>query len=70
VTFGKGKVTKPLPTGRQAFRLSVKVTCKELSDDKRNLLLAIRASLPLPVNEAFIFYPIKAFCFLENPSYE
>jgi hypothetical protein len=42
----KVKVTKPLPTGRQAFRLSVTVTCKELKDDKRSLLLTIRASLP------------------------
>jgi len=37
------KVTKRLPTGRQGFRLSVKITCKALRDDKRNLLLTIRA---------------------------
>ena len=43
-------VTKPLPTGRQAFRLLVTVTCKELRDDKRSLLLTIRASLPLPLD--------------------
>jgi len=50
----KVKVTKPLPTGRQAFRLLVKVTCKELRDDKRSLLLTIRASLPLPLNDPLI----------------
>jgi len=48
------RVTKPLPAGRQAFRLLVKVTCKELRDDKRSLLLTIRASLPLPVDGIFI----------------
>jgi hypothetical protein len=43
-------VTKPLPTGRQAFRLLVTVTCKELRDDKRTLLFTVRASLPLPLD--------------------
>ena len=36
-------VTKRLPTGRQAFRLLVTVTCKALRDDKRSLLSTIRA---------------------------
>ena len=56
----------PLPTGRKArtkkillvfglwsrspFRLLVTVTCKELRDDKRNLLFTVRASLPLPLD--------------------
>jgi len=47
-------VTKPLPTGRQAFRLPVTVTCKEFKDDNRSLLSTIRASLPLPSPPYFL----------------
>jgi hypothetical protein len=36
-------VTKPLPTGRQAFRLPATVTYEELKDDNRSLLMTIRA---------------------------
>jgi hypothetical protein len=32
----------------------VTVTCKELRNDKRNLLLTIRASLPLPLDFYFL----------------
>jgi hypothetical protein len=46
-------VTKPLPTGRQAFRLSATVTYKELKDNNRSLLMMIRA-LYLPYQTQLI----------------
>jgi len=45
--------TKPLPTGRQAFRLSVTVTFKRIKYDNRSLLKTIRASSPLPLDVYF-----------------
>jgi hypothetical protein len=46
MSYVRVTATKPLPTGRQAFRLLVTVTCKQLRDGKHSLLLTIGASYP------------------------
>jgi hypothetical protein len=47
--------TKPLPTGRQAYRFPVTVTYKKIKDENHSLLLTKRGIVTVALGEALIF---------------